>query len=221
MVEILIVEDDMAVHALLKEVLTTKGFKTLDAYSGTEGKLLFETNQVALILLDLMLPGLSGEDFVKEIRQSSQVPILVLTAKGDQIDKNALLAAGVDDYMVKPFDINELLLRIEIQLRHQSATGNQKTISYKEITMDSEARTVMVSGREIHVTAREFALLELFLSHPQKVFSRSNLYESVWGEAYFESDKAVNVHISNLRKKLSAKGADYIQTVWGVGFKFD
>ncbi|MDT2674203.1 response regulator transcription factor [Enterococcus dongliensis] len=224
MSQILIVEDDTAVHVLLKEVLTTHGFITIDAYSGTEGRLLLDSHEVDLILLDLMLPGLSGEDFVNEIRQKSQVPIIVLTAKGDQIDKNTLLAAGVDDYMVKPFDINELLLRIAIQLRHQSVHSPAKSESvlhYKEIFLELETRIVTVSGNEIHLTGREFSLLELFLTHPQKVFSRANLYESAWEDPYFESDKSVNMHISNLRKKLSSAGVNYIQTIWGVGFKFD
>lgn len=220
---ILIIEDDEVVHSLLKEVLE-QSYHLLSAYSGTEGRLLLDTQPVDLIVLDLMLPGLSGEELLVEIRHTSKVPIIVLSAKTDQKDKVALLAAGADDYVTKPFDIEELLLRIEIQLRHRSPeqiSTAATVIHYKELTLDKESRSVKVNGTEIHLTSREFDLLALFLEHPQKVFSRANLYESVWQELYFDSDKTVNMHISNLRGKLAKADAAYIHTVWGVGFKFD
>lgn len=220
---ILIIEDDEAVHSLLEEVLEQR-YKLLDAYSGTEGKLLLSTYPVDLILLDLMLPGLSGEALLAEIRQTSNVPIIVLSAKSDQRDKVSLLAAGADDYVTKPFDIEELLLRIGIQLRHQTSVQVKdlsQRIYYKEILLDKESRDVNVNGVTVHLTGREFDLLKLFLEHPKKVFSRANLYETVWQEPYFDSEKTVNMHISNLRGKLAKVHAVYIHTVWGVGFRFD
>lgn len=219
---ILIIEDDEAVHSLLEEVLEQR-YKLLDAYSGTEGKLLLSTYPVDLILLDLMLPGLSGEALLAEIRQTSNVRIIVLSAKSDQRDKVSLLAAGADDYVTKPFDIEELLLRIGIQLRHQTSVQVKdlsQRIYYKEILMDKESRDVNVNGVTVHLTGREFDLLKL-LEHPKKVFSRANLYETVWQEPYFDSEKTVNMHISNLRGKLAKAHAVYIHTVWGVGFRFD
>ncbi|EME8121908.1 TPA: response regulator transcription factor [Enterococcus faecium] len=218
---ILIIEDDEAVHSLLEEVLEQR-YKLLDAYSGTEGKLLLSTYPVDLILLDLMLPGLSGEALLAEIRQTSNVPIIVLSAKSDQRDKVSLLVAGADDYVTKPFDIEELLLRIGIQLRHQTSVQVKdlsQRIYYKEILLDKESRDV--NGVAVHLTGREFDLLKLFLEHPKKVFSRANLYETVWQEPYFDSEKTVNMHISNLRGKLAKAHAVYIHTVWGVGFRFD
>ena len=209
---ILIIEDDEAVHSLLEEVLEQR-YKLLDAYSGTEGKLLLSTYPVDLILLDLMLPGLSGEALLAEIRQTSNVPIIVLSAK-----------SGADDYVTKPFDIEELLLRIGIQLRHQTSVQVKdlsQRIYYKEILLDKESRDVNVNGVAVHLTGREFDLLKLFLEHPKKVFSRANLYETVWQEPYFDSEKTVNMHISNLRGKLAKAHAVYIHTVWGVGFRFD
>lgn len=220
---ILIIEDDEAVHSLLEEVLEQR-YKLLDAYSGTEGKLLLSTYPVDLILLDLMLPGLSGEALLAEIRQTSNVPIIVLSAKSDQRDKVSLLAAGADDYVTKPFDIEELLLRIGIQLRHQTSVQVKdlsQRIYYKEILLDKESREVNVNGVAVHLTGREFDLLKLFLEHPKKVFSRANLYETVWQEPYFDSEKTVNMRISNLRGKLAKAHAVYIHTVWGVGFRFD
>ncbi|HAQ1137808.1 TPA: response regulator transcription factor, partial [Enterococcus faecium] len=192
---ILIIEDDEAVHSLLEEVLEQR-YKLLDAYSGTEGKLLLSTYPVDLILLDLMLPGLSGEALLAEIRQTSNVPIIVLSAKSDQRDKVSLLAAGADDYVTKPFDIEELLLRIGIQLRHQTSVQVKdlsQRIYYKEILLDKESRDVNVNGVAVHLTGREFDLLKLFLEHPKKVFSRANLYETVWQEPYFDSEKTVNM----------------------------
>lgn len=223
MAAILIIEDDMAIHSLIKEALELDGFQTLSAYSGTEGKLLFEQNQADLILLDLMLPGMNGEEFLGEIRQHSSVPVVVISAKNDQGSKLELLTNGADDYITKPFDVKELLARIQIQLRHATNTFNTDRceIHYKNISMNLDTREVTISDRRIHLTGREFAILQLFLENPQKVFSRANIYESVWKESFIDSDKTINMHISNLRNKLNTSDTNYIKTVWGIGFKFD
>lgn len=223
MTTILILEDDMAIHSLIKEALDLQGLKTLSAYSGTEGKLLFEQNEVDLVLLDLMLPGMNGEEFLQNIRHTSSIPVIVISAKRDQYSKLELLTNGADDYITKPFDVKELLARIQIQLRHatNASTSHSKEIQYKNISLNIDTREVKINEQPIHLTGREYAILLLFLESPQKVFSRSNIYESVWNEPFFDSDKTVNMHISNLRNKLNSEGTNYIKTVWGIGFKFD
>jgi DNA-binding response OmpR family regulator len=223
MVTRLIIEDDMAIHSLIKEALDLGSFQTLSAYSGTEGKLLFEQNQVDLILLDLMLPGMNGEEFLQEIRQNSGVPVMVISAKSDQHSKLELLTKGADDYITKPFDVKELLARIQIQLRHatKASISDRKEIHYKNISMNVDMREVKINEQTTHLTGREFAILLLFLENPQKVFSRANIYESVWNAPFFDSDKTINMHISNLRNKLNTGDTNYIKTVWGIGFKFD
>lgn len=220
---ILIIEDDKAIHSLVKEALELHGFQTQSAYSGTEGKLLLEHHQMDLVLLDLMLPGMDGDEFLKHIRSDSTIPVIVISAKTDQHSKLELLTSGADDYVTKPFDLKELLARIHIQLRHaaKASVSHSKDIHYKNIRMDLDTREVTVNDRPIHLTGLEYAILLLFLEHPQKVFSRSNIYESVWNEPFWGNDKTVNMHISNLRNKLNADDSNYIRTVWGIGFKFD
>jgi len=223
MAAILIIEDDMAIHSLIKETLELHGFETRSAYSGTEGKLLFEQNQVDLVLLDLMLPGMDGDEFLKQIRRSSTIPVMVISAKNDQHSKLELLTNGADDYITKPFDVKELLARIHIQLRHatRALDSPPNEIQYKNISINSDTREVKINDRAVHLTGREYAILLLFMDHPQKVFSRANIYESVWNEPFWGSEKTINMHISNLRNKLNIGGTNYIKTIWGVGFKFD
>ncbi|MFD1170999.1 response regulator transcription factor [Oceanobacillus picturae] len=223
MATILIIEDDNAIHSLIKDTLDLQDFKTLSAYSGTEGKLLFEQNQVDVVLLDLMLPGMNGKEFLQDIRRNSTTSVIVVSAKNDQHSKLELLTNGADDYIIKPFDIKELLARINIQLRHATkpSVTNTKEIHYKNIYVNLETREVKINDQTLHLTGREYAILLLFLENPQKVFSRANIYESVWNEPYFDSDKTINMHISNLRNKLNIGGTNYIKTVWGIGFKFD
>lgn len=220
---ILIMEDDSSIHSLIRETLELNGFQILSAYSGTEGKLLFEQHSVDIVLLDLMLPGMNGEEFLQEIRHHSSVPVIVISAKNDQTSKLELLMNGADDYLLKPFDIKELLARIHIQLRHAAKTtvSQMKEIHFKNININLDTREVKIDNQTIHLTGREYAILLLLLENPQKVFSRANIYESVWKEPYFDSDKTVNMHISNLRNKLNREDTNYIKTIWGIGFKFD
>lgn len=220
---ILIIEDDMAIHSLIKETLALHRFSTISAFSGTEGKLLFEQHEVDLILLDLMLPGMNGEEFLQEIRHHSAVPVIVISAKNDQHSKLELLTNGADDYITKPFNVEELLARIHIQLRHatKASISEMKEIHYQNISVNLDTREVKINDQTEHLTGREYAILLLFLENPQKVFSRANIYESVWNEPYFDNDKTINMHISNLRNKLNRKNTNYIKTIWGIGFKFD
>lgn len=219
---ILLIEDDSAIHDLIKEFLEQNDFHVMDAYSGTEGQLLFDQQKIDLVLLDLMLPGMSGNELLKKMREKSRVPIIVVSAKKDLPEKVDLLKNGADDYLIKPFDLEELLARVRIQLRHATNTAEEKQeLSYKDVEVDLETREVSVAGKKVQLTAREYELLLLFLDNPHKVFSRRNIYESIWQEPYFNSDKTINVHVSNLRGKLNSEATDYIKTVWGVGFKFD
>lgn len=220
---ILIIEDDTAIHSLIKEALELHGYQTQSAYSGTEGILLFQHNQFDLILLDLMLPGMEGDEFLRQIRQTSKIPVIVISAKNEQDTKLDLLTNGADDYIIKPFDVLELLARIGIQLRHAANASAVSTneIHYNNIRINLDMRTVMINDQAVHLTGREYAILLLFLENPKKVFSRANIYESIWNEPFFDSEKTINMHISNLRSKLNRAGTSYIKTVWGIGFKFD
>lgn len=214
---ILIVEDDPDINNLLAEILSRAGYGVQQAFSGTEGKLLLAQGLPSLALLDLMLPGMTGEELIAHIRQSSALPVIVLSAKDAGQDKVAALRLGADDYVTKPFDEQELLARIEANLRR---AGLQPTadarLAYKDIVLDRETRRVQAADRDVPLTAREFDILELLMGNPKKVFTKANIYQSVWNDEFYGDDNTVNVHISNLRSKLQG---DYIQTVWGIGFK--
>ncbi|WP_093857845.1 response regulator transcription factor [Tenuibacillus multivorans] len=218
---ILIIEDDDDIHRMLVNLLHKNGYHTESAFSGTEALRLFETHSFDFVLLDLMLPGLPGEDVLQKIRAVSTVPIIVLTAKKDKETTVRLLKLGADDYIVKPFYPNELLARIEVRFRQTEPAHYKDKLSYKDIQLDLDKHIVTVNGTQLSLTRREFLILELLVRHPYKVFSKANIYESVWGDEFFGDDNTVNVHISKLRNKLAqaSPGSEYIQTVWGVGFK--
>jgi len=215
------VEDDNDINNLLYEVLTKNGYHATQAYSGTEARLLFERGEYSLVLLDLMLPGISGEELISIFRKASNVPIIVLSAKQGANDKIYTLRTGADDYVTKPFDEGELLARVDANLRRANYVDNEKTtiLTYKDLKMDIQARTLTVNGEPVALTGREFDILQLLISNPKKVFTKENIYESVWRDEFFGDDKTVNVHISNLRTKLGK--TDDIKTVWGIGFKMN
>jgi DNA-binding response OmpR family regulator len=224
--KILIVEDDNPINNMLRELLKQNGYESVSAYSGTEALLFLSQSDVSLILLDLMLPGKTGEQVLEEIRKTSNIPVIVLTARTDKETTVSLLRLGADDFLAKPFDNNELIARIDVQLRRQrGAIPNERcggeTLQYKEITLDLNGYDAVVAGQKAGLSKREFEILRLMMSHPNKVFTKNNLYESVWGGAFLGDDNTVNVHISKLRSKLSilSPNTEYIQTVWGIGFK--
>lgn len=221
MTKILVVEDDPAIQEMLKEYLEKANYQILAAFSGTEGQLLLQQTAVDLILLDLMLPGMTGEALLRNIRQLSFVPVIVISAKKEVQERVQLLQNGADDYLIKPFDLAELLARIQFQLRHQRHTQNTQKIVYQDIELDLETHEVSVANQPVNLTMKELQLLTLFLTYPQKVFSRQNIYETIWEDAYYDSDKTSNVHISNLRAKINLSNQQYIKTVWGIGFKSD
>lgn len=223
-INILVVEDDWDINGLLCKILEKEGYSIRAAYSGTEAKMCIEQYDYDLILLDLMLPGVSGEELIHEIRKIKVMPIIVISAKTELDNKIEVLKLGADDYICKPFDINEVLARVEAQLRRYikfSTSKNSNTLTHKNITLDLESRQVFIKDKEVSLTVREFSILKLLMANPHKVFTRANLFESVWEDEFMGDDNTVNVHVSNLRSKISSvdKTEEYIQTVWGIGFK--
>lgn len=224
MYPILIVEDDVNISGLLKEALGKEGYACTQAFSGTEAQLLLDSHAYSVVLLDLMLPGISGEEVLKEVRKKGKTPVIVLTAKDTIDDKVGFLRNGADDYVTKPFDVKEIAARVEVQIRRMEEAGGgirQKELQYQEMTLDKEHFTVRVDGMEIErITRQEFSILELLLRHPKKVFSKEEIFEYAWNEPYMGETKTLDVHISNIRKKIKAVSKkEYIETVWGIGYR--
>ncbi|MGH4140096.1 response regulator transcription factor [Clostridium sp.] len=222
--KILIVEDEPDINGLLVKILEKAEYQIAQAFSGTEAKLLLEKEIPDLILLDLMLPGISGEELLHDIRENKHynVPVLVLSAKNSLGDKVSLLKNGADDYITKPFEPEEVIARIQSALRRAGKEFcSKKILTYKTLQLYPEFRKVTIGGTEIVLTAHEYEILYLFMQNPEKVYSRESLYESVWQGGYYGENNTVNVHVSNLRKKLKEADSkeDYIQTVYGIGFK--
>lgn len=218
MQSILIIEDDPNINNMIFEYLTENHYACTQAFSGTEGALRFQMEHFDLILLDLMLPGMTGEKLIHTF--AGKVPVIVLSAKNELDSKVELLSSGANDYICKPFDLRELLVRIQVQLRSTQTFDSDSAIHYKEWSLDPETQEMKVSGENIDFTKHEFKILELLCKHPKKVFTKQVIYEYAWGDEYYIEDKTINVHISNIRSKLKASGTDtYIQTVWGMGFK--
>lgn len=229
---ILIVEDDADINALLAKIAAREGFATVQAYSGTEALLRMERAAFDLILLDMMLPGMEGSELMARLRGElgSSVPVIVVSAKAGSADKVGMLAAGADDYVTKPFDPDEVAARMHAVLRRAaggaaaaggSGAGAADVLARRDLRLDVACRRVTLGGAEVALTAHEFDILHVLMQAPDKVFSRELLYELVWKSGYYGEENAINVHVSNIRKKLAAVGAegDYIKTVWGIGFK--
>lgn len=194
---ILIVEDDVYINALLKEALEREHYICTQAFSGTEASLLLRTNTYAVILLDLMLPGISGEEVLKEVRKKGNTPVIVLTAKDTIDNKVDVLRGGADDYVTKPFDIKEVLARIEVQIRKSEGISKPDILEYEGLKLDKEKFSVVVEGIELtKITKQEFAILELLLKHPAKAFSKEEIFEYAWEEPYMGETKTLDVHIS-------------------------
>lgn len=220
MSRILIVEDDTDISGMLKELLSPH-YETAQAFSGTEAVMCAEREDFDLILLDLMLPGMTGEEVLGHLRRKGSVPVIAVSAKDDKQTKVTLLKTGVDDFISKPFDNDELLARIEALLRRSSGGVSADVLTFKNIKINRSTMEVSVSGKPLSLTKREYLILELLMSNPKKIFTKNNIFESVWNEQFLGEDNAVNVHISNIRQKLAKLDPDetYIQTVWGLGFK--
>ncbi len=234
--KVLIVEDDADINQILKRIMEKQGYETVQAFSGSEAKLLFSMaadlkDIYDLILLDLMLPGVTGEELIAMIREKSDIPVIVLSAKTALESRVNAINLGADDYLVKPFEKEEVIARVNSALRrYRGMNGNQtnatvateklEALYYKKLVLNPEAREVKVCDTVLALTTHEFEILLLLLRNPGKVFSREGLYEQIWQGGYFGEDNTVNVHVSNLRKKIATLDDDeYIKTVWGIGFK--
>ncbi len=224
--KILVVEDDNDINRILKRYLEREHYEVDSAFSGTEAKLLLSMNSYDLIILDLMIPGITGEELIQEVRKKSQTPILVISAKIALEDKVNALKNGADDYMTKPFEREEVLARVEAILRRSGQVAanpvNDKDYTFKKLVLKPVSREVTVCGSLISLTAYEFDILQLLLQYPDRVFTKEQLYQDIWKTGYYGEDNTINVHMSNIRKKIKEfDEASYIKTIWGIGFKID
>ena len=217
MSHILIIDDDIHINEMLEEVLIQEGYQVSHAYSGTEALLFLANEKPDLILLDLMLPGLTGEEVLPQVEK---IPVIVMSAKVEVKDKVALLLNGAEDYITKPFEIEELLARIVVQLRKSTRLDSSEKLMYREITVNMVTHEAWVEEHEVKLTKTEFAILKILLEHPKQVITKTVLLDRVSEETPDCMESSLRVHISNLRKKLrEISGKDYIEAVWGIGFK--
>lgn len=225
---VLIVEDDAHISGIVADHLGHAGYACTQAFSGTEARLVLEVadargERFDVVMCDLMLPGLPGEDIVRLIRSAdAHTPIVVTSARTSATDKVDLLKLGADDYLAKPFDLDELLARVAVQLRHasRSTTCTSATLRFKDWVLNTEARTLVAAGEPVRLTRLEYGIVEALVRRPKKVFTKRELFQAAWNEDCVVEEKAVNVHVSNIRGKLKPSGTDaYLETVWGIGFK--
>ena len=212
---IAVVDDDIYIGDMLEELLRREGYDVLRAYSGTEAVLLLESGRPDLVLLDLMLPGLSGEAVLPHL---AGIPVIVLSAKAGVEDKVELLLSGAADYLTKPFDTRELLARIAVQLRRGTPQGS--LLRHKGIILDPESREAAVDGEAVRLTRTEFGILKLLMQNPKQVIPKYRLLDQLSAETPDCAESSLKVHVSNLRRKLREAGAgECIEAVWGIGFK--
>lgn len=214
---IAIIDDDIYIGNMLEELLRNNGYDVLRAYSGTEALLLLGQKRPDLILLDLMLPGLPGEEVLPHVEN---IPVIVLSAKVDVQDKIAVLLGGAADYMTKPFDTGELLARIAVQLRKKEASDISNMIEVGDLCLDTSSHAVTVKSNQVHLTKTEYAILKLLMQNPKNVIAKSVILDRISEDTPDCTESSLKQHVSNLRKKLRDVGEkDYIEAVWGIGFK--
>lgn len=224
--KILLIEDDAEISEMLDRYLTAENYEIVCAADGQEACTLFDRMHFDLILLDLMIPKISGMDVMQHIRRNSVVPVIIISAKDTETDKILGLSLGADDYITKPFSVVEVAARIKANLRRRNQYDSEDAFS-KEILSAGALElhlsdyTVYKNGKQIGLTAKEFEILKLFMQNPKKVYTKEQLYSLVWKDAYFGDENAVNVHISRLRNKIEddSRRPEYIITVWGIGYK--
>ncbi len=231
--KILIVDDDANIAELISLYLMKECFDTCIAEDGEDALAKFDEFQPDLILLDLMLPGIDGYEVCREIRKTSRVPVIMLSAKGETFDKVLGLELGADDYMVKPFDSKELVARVRAVLRRQATSGLPEKIptpqheekgdvvKYEDITVNKDNYTVVYKGSTVDMPPKELELLYFLMTNPNKVFTREQLLDHIWGYDYIGDTRTVDVHIKRLREKIKDTGNWCLATVWGVGYKFE
>ena len=224
---ILLVEDDREISELVADRLQQESYEVLTAFDAEEAQERLAKDKVDLILLDLMLPKLSGLELLKIIRTTHVTPVLILSAKGSEIDKALGLGFGADDYISKPFSMIELVARVQAAIRRatqyvpevsQPAAGN---LHYKDLTLDTGSFTAEVSGKSVQLTSKEYHILKLFMTHRSRVFTKEQIFQLIWNEDYLGNENVINVHIRRLREKIEDDPSSpvYIKTIWGIGYK--
>lgn len=217
MFKILIVEDDVSIHNVIEELLKKENYITYNAYSGTEALLLLEKEKYDLILLDLMLPAISGEKIIEKVKDT---PIIVLSAKISSDDKVNCLLSGANDYITKPFDSKELLARMEVQLRSRNKSNNMENLKYKELELLNDNHTLLVSNKKVSLTKTEYVILKYLLLNSNQVITKNKLLDLISIDTEDCDENSLRVHISNLRRKIrDYTENEYIESIWGIGFK--
>ena len=224
--KILLIEDDKEISEMLKNYLTVENYEVLCAYDGQEACDSFDCTDYSLVLLDLMIPKISGMDVMQHIRKNSVVPLIIISAKDSETDKTLGLSLGADDYITKPFSVVEVLARIKANIRRRNqydkgADNTPERLTAGELVMNLSDYTLAKNGKRIELTAKEYEILKLFMQNPKKVYTKEQIYALVWNDAYLGDENAVNVHISRLRNKIeeNTRNPRYIITVWGIGYK--
>jgi DNA-binding response OmpR family regulator len=227
-IKILIADDEPEILKLLQRYIEKEGYSVDTASDGLEAISLFNQNEYHLVILDIMMPQIDGIEVCRRLRNDTNVPIIMLTAKDDEIDKVLGLRIGADDYMTKPFGMNELMARVNAHLRRYlvlsggSNLTNKNILEFNNLKIDLKSYMVYRGKELLNLTAKEFELLKFFASHPNQVFTKAQIFKYVWGDEYIEDDNTVMVHIRRLRKKIEVnpEKPQFIQTVWGIGYKF-
>ena len=222
MARILQIEDNEDIQNILFNLFSEE-HDIIQAYSGTEGELLFQSQEIDLVLLDIMLPGKGGKEVLKFIRQRSSVPVIMLTALGDKHLISQYLLDGANDYIVKPFDLEEVYARVSVQLREhiKGSSTTENIYQVKNIKINPDSFEVSCNGKTIRLGKKEFQILYTLLQNPKKIFTKEDLYETVWKAPYLSGDNTLNAQLSNLRKKLAQvdESSEYIETIWGLGVR--
>ncbi|GIN63984.1 putative transcriptional regulatory protein YcbL [Robertmurraya siralis] len=222
---ILLVEDDLEISEMVKTQLGKEGFKVVQAFDGESALQYFSAEGFDLILLDLMLPKMNGMDYLQFVREQSVIPVLIMSAKDSEVDKAIGLGLGADDYIAKPFSMIELTARVKAAIRrannYSKAVEKDVTASIGGLTVDLENFSVKKENQEIKLTAKEFLILKMFISSPNRVFTKEQIYQSVWNDDYYKDENVINVHMRRLREKIEDDPSNpkYIKTVWGIGYK--
>jgi DNA-binding response OmpR family regulator len=225
---ILVVDDDKEICGLICDLLSGEGYSVQCAYDGINAIKMLSSHKYHLAILDIMLPGIDGYEVLKKIRQKDFMPVIIISAKGEEYDKVIGLGLGADDYISKPFKSNEMLARLKSLLRrylyYRDDLGkNQSVLRHMDIVMDTDKREMKIGDRNVLLTVKEFDILKLFMENPKKVFTKNQIFDAVWNEDYFGNENTLMVHISRLRDKIEKDPGNpiYIHTVWGIGYKLN
>lgn len=219
LLSVLVIEDDKTINSLLCSIIAKSGYSADSAENGLDGLRKALLSDYNIILMDLMLPLKTGEEVLKELRKVKNTPVIIISAKSEVYNRIELFKIGADDYITKPFDIDEVMLRIQAVLRRTEAQALE-ILCFKEMKLDTDSKRVYIGDNELNCTATEYSILEVMLKNPKTIFSKRRLYESISGDSYLNDDNTMNVHISNLRKKIVKFTAEeYIETVYGMGYR--